>query len=77
MNHVCPSCRKPLVSGISPLCNFCGVKIPSELLFTAEERKKIEADERRAKEMRESLEAERIKKKKEADAFAAGMGSSF
>ena len=45
MSRICPSCLKPLVSGLSSLCNLCGAKIPTALLVSAEERKKIEADE--------------------------------
>jgi hypothetical protein len=38
------------VSGFSPLCNFCGVKLPAEALFTKEQKAAIEADELRAKQ---------------------------
>jgi predicted amidophosphoribosyltransferase len=66
MTLLCPNCQKPLISRISLLCNLCGARVPSDLLFSAEERIKIEADERRAKELLESREAERNKRMKDA-----------
>lgn len=48
----------------SPLCNFCGSKLPSELLFTPEEKQRIEAAERKTTERLEQLEAERKKELK-------------
>lgn len=66
MIHSCPACHKPLVSGFSPLCNYCGAAIPASLRFTAAEKHAIEAEEQKAKQLLEEREAERIKKAKEA-----------
>jgi hypothetical protein len=49
VNQICPSCQRPLLSGLSPLCSHCGAKVPAELLFSREEKTKIEAEEARAK----------------------------
>ena len=69
----CPSCGKPLVSRQSPLCSHCGAKIPAALLFSAEERNQIAAEEQRAKERLEQLEAENEQKAKAARAQKRGF----
>ena len=53
------------MSGFSLLCNNCGAAIPVARRFSEGEKRKIEADEQRAKELLEQMEAERIKKAKE------------
>ena len=42
MTPACPSCKKPLLSRMSPICNRCGALVPKELLYTPEEREKLE-----------------------------------
>jgi hypothetical protein len=61
MNHFCPACRKPLLSGFSPRCNHCGAAIPAQLLFSAEKKAAIEAEEWRAKQALAAAEAARAK----------------
>jgi hypothetical protein len=70
MDRICPSCLKPLLSGFSPLCNHCGFALPPHLLFSADEKGKIEAEELRSRQVIEQLESER-KKKAEAAGRAA------
>ncbi len=48
MSRVCPFCGKRLLSGFSPLHNHCEVELSAELLFPAEKKAAIEADELRA-----------------------------
>jgi len=62
MQYTCPSCGKPLVSRFSPLCSYCGARLPAELLFTKRERARIEADESKARKALEAAETERTKK---------------
>jgi len=62
MSRVCPSCQKPLLSGFSPLCNLCGARLPPELRFTEEEKKRIEAEELKVRLQLEEMETERKKK---------------
>ena len=62
MKYKCPSCGKPLVSRVAPLCSFCGARLPAELLFTKEEKARFEADESRARKALEETDAERKKK---------------
>ena len=42
MEYKCPSCRRPIITRRNVLCAFCGVRLPKELLFTDEERKKFD-----------------------------------
>ena len=44
MEFNCPNCARPVVSRKNVLCTFCGARLPKELLFTDEERMKVEAD---------------------------------
>lgn len=75
MNLACPACKKPLLSRHSPLCSFCGVKLPAELLFTPEEKKRIEADEKKTTERLEQIQAEREKEAQaHIDALQRSMG---
>lgn len=62
MKPKCPSCGKPLVSRLSLLCSYCGARLPAELLFTKEEKARIEADDLRARKALEEADAERKKK---------------
>ena len=64
MRYECPSCGRQLISRLGPNCCFCGVKVPPHLLFSKEERARIETDERMRKE-RQIREAE-LKKAAEA-----------
>jgi hypothetical protein len=49
VKRTCPSCGKSLLSGFSPLCNYCGAKLPSEALFDQEQKAAIVTEELRAK----------------------------
>jgi uncharacterized Zn finger protein (UPF0148 family) len=62
MKYKCPACGKPLVSRVSPLCSYCGARLPAEMLFTKEEKERIEADDLRARKALEEADAERKKK---------------
>ena len=62
MKYKCPSCGKPLLSRVSPLCSYCGARLPTELLFTKEEKARIEADELKTRNALDAAEAERTKK---------------
>ena len=62
---VCPACKKPLLSRHSPLCSFCGAKVPAQLLFTPAEKKAIEAQERQAARELTQREAERLRRARE------------
>jgi hypothetical protein len=74
MNLVCPLCKKPLMSRHSPLCAFCGAKLPAELLFTPGEKKKIEAEEKVTAERLERIQAEREKESQaKLDSFKRSM----
>ena len=42
---LCPSCQRTLLSRMSPLCNRCGAPVPAALLYTAEERKRLQAED--------------------------------
>ncbi len=57
MEHKCPKCGSLIYSRKNVLCGVCGERLPSELLFSAEERAGAEGDmadaRRRAKETRE------------------------
>lgn len=44
MEFNCPNCARPIVSRKNALCAFCGARLPKELLFTDDERAKVEAD---------------------------------
>ena len=54
--HKCPKCGSVIYSRRNVLCGVCGERLPSELLFTAEEREEVERDltkaKRRAREAR-------------------------
>ena len=54
--------NKPLVSRVSPLCSYCGARLPTELLFTKEEKARIEADELKTRNALDAAEADRTKK---------------
>jgi hypothetical protein len=62
VKRTCPSCGKSLLSGFSPLCNFCGAKVPAEALFTPEQKAAIEIEELRAKRALAEAEATNAKK---------------
>jgi hypothetical protein len=62
IKYECPSCGKPLISRLSPLCSYCGARLPSELLFSEEEKERIEADDLRARKALEEADAERKRK---------------
>ena len=70
MKYECPSCGKPLVSRLSPLCSYCGARLPAELLFSKEEKERIEADELRARKAIEEEDAEKTKKQEGFYPFA-------
>jgi len=40
----CPACGSLIYGRRNVLCGRCGVELPKDLLFTAKERKKVDAD---------------------------------
>jgi len=58
MEHKCPKCGSVIYSRRNVLCGVCGERLPTELLFTAEERAVVERDlaeaRRRARQSRAS-----------------------
>jgi uncharacterized Zn finger protein (UPF0148 family) len=58
MKHKCPKCGSVIYSRRKILCGVCGERLPSELLFTAEQRAAVEKDladlKHRAKRDREA-----------------------
>ncbi len=66
MRYVCPSCGRQLISRLGPNCVFCGVKVPAHLLFSKEERARIDAQERVQEELA-AKEAAQRKKRAESD----------
>ena len=58
MKNMCPSCQKPLLSGLSPLCGYCGAKLPAEVLFSPAQKAAVEAEELATKRALEESEKE-------------------
>ena len=53
------------MSRFLPRCSFCQASVPAQLLYTKEERARIEAEEKKAKERLAAIEAKR--KSREAE----------
>lgn len=58
----CPKCGSLIYSRRNVLCGVCGERLPEELLFTPEQREKVERD------WRELKEREKQMRKSEAEA---------
>ncbi len=67
---LCPNCKRQLISRSSPLCNWCGAKVPEGFLYTETERQQIEQEESKR---REQLIA--IEKKEEREAIDSDFDS--
>jgi len=68
----CPSCDRALMSRISPLCSWCGAKVPDGLRFSPEEIQKMEDEEAAIRKERNAKEEE-TKKKKRKKAIIEGV----
>jgi uncharacterized Zn finger protein (UPF0148 family) len=68
MTPKCPKCGSIIYSRKNVLCGICGERLPSELLFTPEQREKVES------EMRELKEREKEMRKREAEASRDSAG---
>jgi hypothetical protein len=59
MTPKCPNCGSIIYSRRNVLCGVCGKRLPEELLFTVEEREKVDHElenmDRRGKETRSEL----------------------
>ena len=58
MSPKCPKCGSIIYSRRNVLCGACGERLPQELLFTAEQRARVEKEledaKRRAREARQT-----------------------
>lgn len=58
MENKCPKCRSIIYSRRNVLCGVCGERLPSQLLFSTEEREAVEREmaeiKRREKQARDS-----------------------
>ena len=55
----CPTCQRALQSRIAKLCSWCGVEVPINLRYSAEEASEIIRIEAEAQASREAVEKER------------------
>ncbi len=66
----CPKCGSIIYSRRNILCGVCGERLPEELLFTPEQREKVDHD------WRELKERERQMRRSEADASRDSLGGA-
>jgi uncharacterized Zn finger protein (UPF0148 family) len=73
--YECPECKRPLLSRRNKKCQYCGVELPEELLYTkaeieAQDREWKEAERRREAHEKEHEDKERKKRDEGGDAAA-------
>jgi hypothetical protein len=71
MAYACPHCQRKVLSRRSGICGYCLNPLPSEILMTAAELEKVEAEERdRERRRKERAEA----KLRELEKFRNSIG---
>ena len=71
MAYACPHCKRKVLSRRSGICGYCLNPLPSEILMTAAELEKVEAEERdRERRRKERAEA----KLRELEKFRNSIG---
>jgi hypothetical protein len=71
MAYECPHCERRILSRRSGLCAHCQNPLPAEILMTAAELERVEAEERdRGRRRQERAEA----KRREFEAFINSLG---
>jgi hypothetical protein len=45
MSPICPSCKKKLLTRLSPVCNWCSKPVPEELLHPKEVREAFKREQ--------------------------------
>jgi hypothetical protein len=61
-SYICPNCKRKLISRMSPLCNWCGAKVPEVFLYTETERQQIEREEAERREQINKIAKENMER---------------
>ena len=64
MKYQCPKCHRDIYNRRNKSCGFCGMELPKEMLFTAEELLVIDQEEQ---EIKAQLLLKRAAREAEAD----------
>jgi len=72
--NTCPKCARPIATRRHKKCSYCGAILPEELLFSDEEKRQVEAENRKLyEELLEAVEKNKEAERRANDALDAGM----